>query len=186
MDGGLKYLILTLVIFKSILFTGCFGNSEKDNYSNMETVANVDIERFMGDWYVIGNIPTFIEKGATNAIESYKLGANGRIETTFTFFKDSPNGEKKTYKPTGFIKNKETNAEWRMQFLWPFKMPFLIIELDEDYSYTVIGYPSKKYVWIMARDPQMEEKRYNLILDNLSKIGYDISLIQKVPQIWSK
>ena len=64
--------------------------------------------------------------------------------------------------------------------------PFLIIELDEDYSYTVIGYPSKKYVWIMARDPQMEEKRYNLILDNLSKIGYDISLIQKVPQMWSK
>ena len=110
----MKYLILTLAIVKSILFTGCFGISEKDNYSNMETVANVDIERFMGDWYVIGNIPTFIEKGATNAIESYKLGANGRIETTFTFFKDSPNGEKKTYKPTGFIKNKETNAEWRM------------------------------------------------------------------------
>ena len=88
MDGGLKYLILTLVIFKSILLTGCFGISEKDNYLNMETVANVDIERFMGDWYVIGNIPTFIEKGATNAIESYKLGANGRIETTFTLFKD--------------------------------------------------------------------------------------------------
>ena len=66
------------------------------------------------------------------------------------------------------------------------KMPFLIIELDKDYSYTVIGYPSKKYVWIMARDPRMEEKRYNLILENLSEIGYDISLIQKVPQIWSK
>ncbi len=94
--------------------------------------------------------------------------------------------KKKIYRPKGFVFNKETNAEWRMQFLWPFKMPFLVIELDEDYSYTVIGYPSKKYVWIMARDPQMEEKRYNLILDNLSKIGYDISLIQKVPQIWSK
>ena len=89
----------------------------------METVANVDIERFMGDWYVIANIPTFIEKGATNAIESYKLGANGRIETTFTFFKDSPNGEKKTYKPTGFIKNKETNAEWRICLLYTSPSP---------------------------------------------------------------
>ena len=73
-----------------------------------------------------------------------------------------------------------------MQFLWPFKMPFLIIELDKDYRYTVIGYPSKKYVWIMARDPQIEADRYNLILENLSEIGYDISLIQKVPQIWPK
>ena len=64
----MKYLILISVILKSILFKGCFGESEKDNFSKMETVANVDIERFMGDWYVIGNIPTFIEKGATNAI----------------------------------------------------------------------------------------------------------------------
>ena len=185
MDGGLKYLILTLVIFKSILLTGCFGISEKDNYSNMETVANVDIERFMGDWYVIGNIPTFIEKGATNAIESYKLGANGRIETTFTFFKDSPNGEKKTYKPTGFIKNKETNAEWRMQFLWPFKMPFLIIDLDDDYSYTVIGIPSRKHVWIMSRDPIMNDEAYEGILSRLYDVGYDTSMIQRIVQDWN-
>ena len=70
-----------------------------------------------------------------------------------------------------------------MQFLW-LLTTFLIIELDKDYSYTVIGYPSKKYVWIMARDPQMDEDLYDTILNNLSEIGYDISLIQKVPQIW--
>ena len=73
-----------------------------------------------------------------------------------------------------------------MQFLWPFKMPFLIIDLDKDYSHTVIGYPSKKYVWIMARNPQMDENIYNGILENLSNIGYDISLIKKVPQVWPK
>lgn len=150
----------------------------------MKTVTYVDIERFMGDWYVIANIPTFIEKGATNAIESYKMGPTGAIETTFTFFKDSPNGDKKTYRPTGFIKNKETNAEWRMQFLWPFKMPFLIIDLDEEYTYTVIGIPSRKYVWIMARASSMNDTLYNGILSQLSDLGYDISLIQKIPQDW--
>ena len=71
----------------------------------MKTVDYVDIERFMGDWYVIANIPTFIEKGATNAIESYKLGNKGVIETTFTFYQDSPDGEKKVYRPKGFIYN---------------------------------------------------------------------------------
>ena len=73
-----------------------------------------------------------------------------------------------------------------MQFLWPFKMPFLIIDLDKDYSHTVIGYPSKKYVWIMSRNPQFDENIYNKILENLSNIGYDISLIKKVPQVWPK
>ena len=70
--------------------------------------------------------------------------------------------------------------------LWPFKLPFLIIELDKEYSYTVIGYPSRKFVWIMAREPKMEEERYNKILDNLADIGYDTTLIQKVPQHWDK
>ena len=79
----------------------------------------------------------FIEKNATNAIESYHLSDDGVIETTFSFFQGSPEGEKKTYHPKGFVHDTKTNAEWRMQFLWPFKLPFLIIELDKDYSYTV-------------------------------------------------
>lgn len=185
MNAALKYLSYISLVCASLLFNGCFGSTKVDKYSDMKTVTYVDIDRFMGDWYVIANIPTFIEKGATNAIESYKLGSSGAIETTFTFFKNSPDGDKKTYRPTGFIKNKETNAEWRMQFLWPFKMPFLIIDLDEEYTYTVIGIPSRKYVWIMARDHEMDENLYSSILRQLSDIGYDISLIQKIPQDWN-
>ena len=55
----------------------------------------------------------------------------------------NPEGKKKVYNPTGFVYNTKTNAEWRMQFVWPFKSAFLIIELDEEYTYTVIGIPSK-------------------------------------------
>ena len=151
----------------------------------LETVEYVDLERFMGDWYVIANIPTFIEKGAVNAIESYKLDSRGRVKTNFTFKKDSPDGPQKTYNPTGFIYDKKTNAEWRMQFLWPFKSPFLIIDLDEEYSYTVIGIPSRKYVWIMARDHKMQDGLYNNIISKLKNVGYDTSLIKKVPQNWN-
>tara|TARA_S200000501_G_scaffold196834_1_gene185260 strand:+ start:2084 stop:2590 length:507 start_codon:yes stop_codon:yes gene_type:complete len=155
------------------------------NYTQMKTVEFVDLERFMGDWYVIANIPTFIEKRATNAIESYELMEDGKtIKTTFSFFNDSPDGKKKVYNPTGFVYNSETNAEWRMQFIWPFKSVFLIIDLDEGYNYTVIGIPSKKYVWIMAREPALSEQLYETILENLSEIGYNTSLISKVPQVW--
>ena len=69
----------------------------------LETVDYVDLEKFMGDWYVIANIPTFIEKGAVNAIESYKLDSKGRVKTTFTFRKDNVDGPQKKYSPTGFI-----------------------------------------------------------------------------------
>ncbi len=167
------------------MFIYCLSFLNGGNYTQMKTVEFVDLERFMGDWYVIANIPTFIEKRATNAIESYELMDDGEtIKTTFSFFNDSPDGKKKVYNPTGFVYNSETNAEWRMQFIWPFKSAFLIIDLDEGYNYTVIGIPSKKYVWIMAREPAISEQVYKTIIQNLSEIGYNTSLIRKVPQVW--
>jgi len=180
----LRYLILHAYLLVSLLIIGCNNNLDRNELSKMKTVDFVDIERFMGDWYVIANIPTFIEKGAVNAVESYELDSKGRINTTFTFRKGSSTGPEKKYNPTGFIHNTNTNAEWRMQFLWPFKAPFLIIDLDDDYSYTVIGIPSRKYVWIMARDHVLDQKIYNAIISKLEKVGYDITQIQKIEHNW--
>ncbi|MGB5421355.1 MAG: lipocalin family protein, partial [Desulfobacterales bacterium] len=148
----------------------------------IHTVKSVDLERFMGDWYVIANIPTFIEKGAHNAVESYRLAEDGTIETTFTFNKDAPNGPLKVYTPRGFPQDKSSNAVWGMQFIWPFKAEYRIIYLDENYSQTVIGRTKRDYVWIMARTPQIPDTDYARILDFLEFEGYDIQKIKKVPQ----
>ena len=179
--GRMNLLKISPPTLLFVLLFGCLGCSAVDE---IKTEPYVDLERFMGEWYVVASVPTFFEKEAHNPKESYRLNDEGNIETTFSFYEDSPDGEKKIYKPTGYIHNKETNAEWRMQFVWPFKMPFLIITLDEDYEYTVIGYPSRKYVWIMARKPQMSDEVYRTIIGDLEEIGYDISKINKVPQSW--
>ena len=178
---GMRKLELLIAL---LFIVACSNARDDSNVQKMQTVPYVDIQRFMGDWYVVANIPTFIEKRATNAIESYRLNYKDEIETTFTFYQDSPKGKKKKYTPTGFIYNTETNAEWRMQFVWPFKAPFLIIDLAEDYSYTVIGVPSRKYVWIMARESKLSDQTFAEIIQNLATIGYDISKINKIVQEW--
>ena len=150
----------------------------------IRTVDYVDLERFMGDWYVIANIPTFIEAGAHNAVESYALNDDGTIDTTFTFNADSFDGEQKHYNPRGFVRDNKSNAEWGMQFIWPFKAEFLIVYLDEDYSRTIIGRSKRDYVWIMAREPALAEDEYEEMLAVLREEGYDISRIEKVPQRW--
>lgn len=78
----------------------------------IETAARVELERFMGDWYVIANIPTYIERGAHNAVESYRRNDDGSIDTTFTFRADSFDGELKRYNPTGFVLDTASNAVW--------------------------------------------------------------------------
>ena len=87
------------------------------------------------------------------------------------------------YNPTGFVRS-ANNAEWGMQFIWPFKAEFLVVYLEEDYSITVIGRTRRDYVWIMAREPQIEEEKYQEILAFLAENGYDTGQIQKVPQQW--
>jgi apolipoprotein D and lipocalin family protein len=148
----------------------------------IHTVENVDLNRFMGDWYVIANIPTFIEKNAYNAIESYRLEDDGTVATTFRFNKGSMDGPIKEYHPRGFIWDKESNAVWGMQFIWPFKAEYRIVFLSDDYSKTVIGRSKRDYVWIMARKPAISDEDYAIIVDFLQEQGYDTSKLQKVPQ----
>ena len=150
----------------------------------MKTVDYVDIKRFMGDWYVIANIPTFIEKGAHNAVESYQLDSDGTIATTFTFRDGDFDGEMKVYTPRGFIQDKQTNAVWDMQFIWPFTADYRIVYLSEDYNHTIIGRNKRDYVWIMARTPNVEETNYQSMLKIVEELGYDARKVQRVPQRW--
>ena len=105
----------------------------------VKTVAQVDLPRFMGDWYVIANIPTFIERGAYNAIESYKLNPDGTIATTFTFRQGAFDGPEKIHRPRGWVTDRASNATWGMQFIWPIRAEYLIAYLDESYSETIIA-----------------------------------------------
>jgi apolipoprotein D and lipocalin family protein len=151
----------------------------------LKLAGKVDLPRFMGDWYVIANIPTFIEKGAHNAVESYRLAPDGTIPTTFTFREGAFEGEQKRYTPKGFVIDRESNAVWGMQFVWPIKADYRIVHVADDYSTTVIGREKRDYAWIMARTPSIPEAEYNRLVGLLAEQGYDISKIQKVPQQWN-
>ena len=167
----------TLVSSLCVLLGAC------SSMAPIPTVKEVKLNQFMGDWYVIANIPTAIEKGAHNAIESYHLDDDGSIATTFTFHDESFEGKLKTYRPRGFVRD-ESNAIWGMQFIWPIKADYRIIYLDEDYSITVIGRNKRDYVWVMAREPEISAQKYAEILTMLESVGYSLDEIELVPQKW--
>lgn len=150
----------------------------------LRTVDNVDIKRYMGPWYVIASIGTFIETKAYNGIEEYQLRPDGTINTIFTFNKGGFDGPVKRYNPRGFIRDKVHNSTWGMQFIWPFKAEFLITYLKEDYSQTIIGRNKRDYVWIQARTPEISDADYENLLKILGEQGYDITKVRKVPQHW--
>ena len=169
------FLRMTAVSLLVMLGIGC------QTMKPIHTLESVDLERFMGDWYVIASIPTFIEKDAYNAVESYRLDKDGTVATTFRFNKGSLDGPEKVYNPRGFIRDTNSNAVWGMQFIWPFKAEYRIIFLKDDYSQTVIGRTKRDYVWIMARDKEIPPADYEEILNFLRSQDYDLTNLRRVP-----
>ena len=147
-------------------------------------VEHVDLQRFMGDWYVIACIPTWIERDAWNPVESYRLDPDGSIATTFTFNKGGYDGPQKRYTPRGFVVDRQSNAVWGMQFIWPIKADYRIAYLSDDYGQTIIAREQRDYVWIMARTPQLTDADYEQLTQRVAAMGYDLAELRKMPQRW--
>ena len=174
----MKRLIFTTVLLSLAALGGCAGRSQQ-----LATVPEVDLDRFMGDWYGIAHIPAFVERNAYNAIESYERNGE-RINTTFTFRNKGFDGPEKQYEPNAIVVDNTSNAVWGMQFVWPFRSDFRIVYLDEDYGTTIIGRNKRDYVWIMAREPELSDETYAALVEQVEAMGYDLSELRRVPQRW--
>jgi len=146
--------------------------------------SHVDVPRYMGDWYVIASIPTPYEESAVNAVESYKLLHNGKIETSFRYRKETPAGHLKTMSATGYVRPDTNGAIWGMQFVWPIKAQYVISWVDADYHTVIVARDKRDYVWIMARSPTMPDPQYQQLVDRVAAMGYDVKQLRKVPQQW--
>ena len=161
------------------MLAACGGGNVKEQ---IPPVAHVDVPRFMGDWYVIAQIPTRLEKEAFDSVESYTLREDGKVDTTFRY-RDGGFDEKiKTMHPTGTVREDTGNAIWGMQFVWPIKAEYVIVYVDDDYQQTIVGRSKRDYVWLMARTPAISESDYAAHMERIAALGYDISKIRRVPQ----
>ncbi|WP_435015026.1 lipocalin family protein [Xanthomonas arboricola] len=166
--------LLTLAVYGSA--------SGSEARSALPRADNVDVPRFMGDWYVIAHIPTRPERKAYDAVERYALRPNGRIQTTFTFRKGSFQAPLKSMHPIGRVADNGNGALWSMQFIWPFRAEYVIAWRDADYTQTIVARSKRDYVWYMARTPQVSDADYQQAVARIAAMGYDVSQLRRVPQ----
>jgi len=145
-------------------------------------VADLDLDRYMRDWYVIAHIPPSLTRTAHNSVEQYRRGQDDRVDVRFTFRKGGFDGNEKTMRPTGFVVPDTGNAVWAMQFFWPIKMQFVISYVDDDYRATIVARERRDFVWIMASEPQMKPDKYDGLVQRVADLGYDMSKLRVVPQ----
>ena len=160
----------------------CLLSACATNPPTIPPVASVDLPRFMGDWYVIAHIPSYPEREAYDAVESYRLDPDGRIRTTFRQRKGGFDAPVKTMEPVGRVVPGTNNAVWEMQFVWPVQAEYVIVDLAPDYSRTIVGRSKRDYVWLMARTPGLPQPELQAAISRIGELGYDTSKLRMVPQ----
>lgn len=162
----------------ALLSGGCAARFEP----TIAHVPQVDLARFMGDWYVIAHIPSRLERNAYDAVESYSMRPDGRVQTTFRYRNESFDAPLKSLRPIGTVQADSGNAIWGMQFIWPIQAEYVIVYLEDDYSQTIIGRSSRDYAWVMARTPTISQSDYEQNIQRLAALGYDVTRVRRVPQ----
>lgn len=166
------YLIPVIILTSTIL-----------KAQTLQTVPNVDLNKYAGKWFEIASYPQRFQKGCHCTTAEYTLSDKGYVIVENRCNRDSVNGKQSYIKGKAFVDKNSGNAKLKVQFFWPFKGKYWIIDLAGDYSYAVVSHPDKKYLWILSRTAKMDEVIYEQIIGRLREKGFDISKLQKTMQI---
>lgn len=148
----------------------------------LAVVDHVELGRFTGRWYEIARYPHSFEQGCTGVTADYALRQDGRISVLNTCREGSLDGNVRTIEGTARVVDRETNAKLAVTFFWPFEGPYWILELGTDYDYAVIGEPGRGFLWILSREPFLEDALFADILTRLPALGYDPDRLEMVIQ----
>ncbi len=153
------------------------------NAQTLQTVTYVDLNKYSGKWYEIASYPQRFQKGCHCTTAEYTFSAKGYVIVENRCNRDSVNGKLSYIKGKAFVENNSGNAKLKVQFFWPFKGKYWIIDLASDYSYAVVSHPNKKYLWILSRTSKMDNTVYQQIISRLKSKGFDLSKIKKTEQL---
>lgn len=172
--AGLLWVLVT---------AGCGpATTERLHLPPLETVAHVDLSRYVGTWFEIANFPQSFQRGCTATTATYTLRPDGEIDVLNRCRKGSIDGKEKTALGRARVVDRATNAKLEVSFFRPFWGDYWIVDLADDYSYAVVGHPGRDYLWILSRTPTMPGATYESIVQRLKARGYETSRLVRTLQ----
>ena len=143
----------------------------KKEYDTLEVVPHVDLKKYLGKWYETAHLPFRFEEGCSDITATYSLREDGSISV---LNECKRNGKVKRAKGKAKVVDKNTGAKLKVTFFWPFYGDYWIMNLGKDYHYAVVGTPNRKYLWILSRTPQMDDKLFSQLIELVKTKGFDV------------
>ncbi len=164
------YIVAAVMI---LCFFSCSSTRE------LPTEKNVDLNRYAGVWYEIARLPNRFERNLKCVTAQYKLLGPNKIEVVNKGYSITKN-KYKSVKGKAWVPDNAMQGRIKVQFYWPFTGDYYIILLDENYTYALVGDPSRKFLWFLSKNPQLDDAIYAIMSDKAKSLGFNIGEIIKV------
>jgi apolipoprotein D and lipocalin family protein len=148
-------------------------------YLSLEVVPHVELEKYLGKWYEIAHLPAKFQEGCDETTATYTLLKDGSIAVLNQSVK---NGKIKQAKGKAKVVDKNSNAKLKVTFFWPFYGDYWILKLGDNYDYSIVGTPNRKYLWVLSRTPQIDDKLYSKLIEYAKSKGFDVNKLIKTFQ----
>lgn len=168
----------TLLSIACLVFSGCFSFKR---HGELDTASYVNIDKIIGTYYVIGAMPTLLDRNPSDATFQFTRRPDGSLSITYSFRPKGPDSAYKTYTGRARIDEIQTNADWSIRFIWPFENDYKVIYANDDHSVLLIGHQTRNYLYLLSRTPEIDYVTREWLLDFAASRGFDTSFYKSVP-----
>ena len=171
----MKTVLLSLALFGFCATTFC---QKVDN----STITSFNLDRYLGKWYEIARYDHSFERDLVGCTAEYSLRDDGKIKVLNSGYLKTLDGPYKESIGKAKARRNGKPGQLEVSFFGPFYGDYDILELAPDYSYSVVGSSSPKYLWILSRTPQLTPQTKAKIIKNLEQRGYNTNKLLWIEQ----
>jgi apolipoprotein D and lipocalin family protein len=177
-----RILPLAVVACAAIALTACatLQRGPVGNTAVPQPAKAVDLGRYSGLWYEIGRYENGFERGCEGVTAEYTVRPDGLVGVRNTCRQGSVTGDEKVSEGKARIVEDSANAKLKVSFFGPFYLgDYWVLDRADDYSWSIVGEPSGRYLWLLSRTAQPSSAERERIMLRARQLGYDLSLVRE-------
>ena len=154
----------------------------------LPVVAPVDWQRYTGTWYEQARLPNFFQRMCTGQVAAtYAPLPDGRVSVLNRCAQaDGSTAQAEGVARTVPVEGKPGAGRLEVSFVpdWLRWIPLVwgdywVMQLDDAYQVSLVGTPDRKYLWVLSREPRLDDERLQAALAFAKASGFDVGAVVK-------
>jgi len=168
--------VTSLSLLVAFVLSGCVSTRAPEGVT---AVGGFELNRYLGTWYEVARLDHRFERGLSHVTANYSLSDDGSVKVVNRGTVMSSGKVKDATGKARFVKS-PSEAHLKVSFFGPFYGAYIVFELADDYTHAIVSGPSRKYLWILARRPDLPDTTYQHLVDKARELNFPVEDLIKV------